>query len=123
MRFELVQGGENGGMSEEEIANLPPDECYRQMGFQPFQGGPHVVASEWRRVLASSLLKDMHQRYVWLRDLAGAPLVDLGYIVGWVPPLRLGPSEFERLMDTLEKGLAAGCVSVADWQKRKLSLN
>ncbi len=35
----------------------------------------------------------------------------------------LGPTEFERLMDSLEKGLAAGCATVADWQKRKLSLN
>jgi len=107
----------------EEKPNLPPDECYAAMGFQPFEGGPHIEASEWRRVQASKLLKDMHQRYQWLRDLAGKPLVDHGYVVGWVPPLRLGEVEFGRLMTALEKGLATGCTTVSEWQKRKVSPN
>ncbi|MFN8612637.1 MAG: hypothetical protein U0931_34180 [Vulcanimicrobiota bacterium] len=107
----------------EEKPDLPADECYAQMGFKPFEGGPHVEASEWRRVQNSKLLKDMHQRYVWLRDLAGKPLVDNGYVVGWIPPLRLSQAEFSKLMAALEKGLATGCATVQEWQTRKISPN
>lgn len=107
----------------EEAPNLPPDECYAAMGFKPFEGGPHIEASEWKRVQESKLLKDMHLRYQWLRDLAGKPLVDHGYVVGWVPPLRLGEAEFGRLMSALEKGLANGCTTVSEWQTRKISPN
>ncbi|MBS2039755.1 hypothetical protein JST97_32525 [bacterium] len=107
----------------DELPNIPPDECYAQMGFKPFEGGPHVEASDWRRVQNSKLLKDMHQRYVWLRDLAGKPLVDNGYVVGWIPPLRLGEEEFGKLMTAIEKGLAMGCTTVQDWQTRKISTN
>ena len=108
---------------DEEKPNLPPDECYAAMGFHPFEGGEHIEASEWKRVQESNLLKDVHQRYVWLRDLAGKPLTDHGYVVGWVPPLRLGEVEFGRLMEALEKGLACGCTTVQQWQNRKVSAN
>lgn len=107
----------------DEKPNIPPDECYAAMGFTPFAGGPHVEASEWRRVQESKLLKDMHQRYVWLRDLAGKPLVDNGYVVGWIPPLRLAEAEFKKLMEAIEKGLAIGCTTVQEWQTRKVSTN
>ena len=107
----------------EELSNLPADECYAAMGFTPFEGGTHIEAAEWKRVQESKLLKDMHLRYQWLRDLAGKPLVDHGYVVGWVPPLRLGEAEFDRLMSALEKGLACGCSTVQEWQKRKVSPN
>lgn len=103
-------------MTEE---SLPPDECYRQMGFAPFAGGPHLKAAEWRRVQDSPRLADMRQRYLWLRDCAGQPLVDLGYIIGWVPPQRLAPAELEKLLAALEAGLAAGCTTVAEWQQHQ----
>lgn len=103
-------------MTEE---SLPPDECYRQMGFAPFTGGPHVAASDWRRVQDSNRLSDMRQRYLWLRDCAGQPLVDLGFIIGWVPPQRLALGELEKLLAALDEGLAAGCQTVSEWQSFK----
>lgn len=108
---------------QDEVSPPPADECYAQMGFQPFTEGPHLQACEWRRVQNSKLLLDMRQRYLWLQQLSGQPLVDQGYIVGWIPPLGLNECEFKRLMAALEKALAMGCITVEDWQQRKISAN
>ena len=98
---------------------VPPDECYAQMGFQPFAGGPHLTADQWRAVVESNNLRDIQQRHLWQRECAGQPLVDHGYVVGWVPPQRLADPEMDRLLAALEQGLAAGCTTVQEWQALK----
>jgi hypothetical protein len=99
----------------------PPDECYQQMGFQAFAGGPHLTADEWRRHQGSQNLHEIRQRYLWLRDCAGQPLVDHGHVVGWVPPQRLAEAEFEKLLSALDEGLAAGCTTVQQWQAERVT--
>jgi len=103
----------------DEACPLPPAECYQAMGFRPFDGGPHLLAAEWRALQSTNLLEGMRKRYVLWREFAGQPLVDEGFVVGWVPPMRLATDEFSKLLQALDIALAAGCQSVAEWQAFK----
>lgn len=102
------------------MSTLPPEECYQHMGFQLFTEGPHLTASEWRQVQESQNLQEIRQRTLWLRDRAGQPLVDAGYVVGWVPAQRLADDEVARLLSALETALAAGCTTVQEWQTLRM---
>ena len=101
---------------------IPPEECYEHMGFSRFEGdGSYILSKDWQRLQDSQVLLEIRQRYEWQRDCAGQPLVDHGFVVGWVPELRLGASELARLLAGLQEGIEAGCVTVGEWQERRSS--
>lgn len=104
------------------MSDMPAEDCYQHLGFQPFDGqGPFVAAGDWKRLQDSQKLADIKSRYLHQRDRAGQPLVDYGYVVGSVPALRISDSELERLLQGLEEGLQAGCATVVEWQKVKIA--
>lgn len=103
------------------MSDIPPHECYQHLGFTPFDGqGPSLEVGSWKALQESSRLQDIRQRYLYQRERAGQPLIDHGYIVGWVPELRLSQEEVDKLLRGLEEGLAAGCTTVTEWQNYKL---
>ena len=99
---------------------IPAEECYRHLGFQPFEGGDHKVdAPWWRSIRESQNLEEMRTRYLTLRDKCGWPLVDEGYVVGSIPNVNLKPEELERLLSGLTEAITRGCRTVSDWQTYK----
>ena len=104
------------------MSDIAPQECYQHLGFSAFDGqSPCVDADRWRALQNSKNLADLKERYTISRDCAGQPLVDHGFVVGWVPSHNLGAEELEKLLGALEEGLAQGCHTVQQWQAHKLT--
>lgn len=102
------------------MQEIPAEECYQHLGFHPFEGGEqYVQAGWWRSIRESQNLKEMRERYLTMRDKAGWPVVDEGYVVGSVPAVNLSPQELEKLLSALTEAMTRGCTTVTQWQEFK----
>ena len=99
---------------------IPPKECYQHLGFKEFdEAGEFVEAGLWRSVQETKELEKIRSRYLLRRDRVNQPIVHEGYIIGRVTANSLLPHEVERMLSGLTEGIAAGCVTVREWQEYK----
>jgi hypothetical protein len=102
--------------------DIPPQECYHHLGFSPYSGGPEKVdAPWWRQIRDSKNLEDMRMRYITMRDKAGWPIIDEGYVVGSIPALTIASNELEKILSALTEGIARGCQTLKQWQELRQS--
>lgn len=98
--------------------DIPPKEAYHHLGFTPYTGGEEKVdAPWWRQVRDSNQLESMRHRYLTMRDKAGWPIIDEGYVVGQIPALTISSAELEKILSALTEGIARGCQTLKQWQE------